>query len=154
MVQISWAPTLSHTNNVKRPNPKKNMVYGTLCRSWLWTQLMSTPTHLPWATLCQSRPRPYARVRLYPTVRDLGFGLCTKIFSFKISRVQYTGFYYNQYNIFSWIFSPVLCFQKLTSNTQFLKQWKNVLEHFYILTCIWGLMLMLGCMCATVQGRK
>ncbi len=28
----------------------------------------ATPTHLPWATLCQSR--------LYPPVRDLGFGLC------------------------------------------------------------------------------
>ncbi len=27
----------------------------------------STPTHLPWAILCQSR--------LYPTVKDLGFGL-------------------------------------------------------------------------------
>ncbi len=28
----------------------------------------STPTHLPWAILCQSQ--------LYPPVRDFGFGLC------------------------------------------------------------------------------
>jgi hypothetical protein len=26
----------------------------------------STPTHLPWATLCQSRPQPYARVDYIP----------------------------------------------------------------------------------------
>ncbi len=41
---------------------KENMVYdGTLCRSWLKPFLMSTPTYLPWATLCQSRPLHYAR---------------------------------------------------------------------------------------------
>ncbi len=42
-----------------RPNPKKKMVYGTLCRSWHYPHLMSppesTPTHLPRVTLCQSR---------------------------------------------------------------------------------------------------
>ncbi len=26
----------------------------------------SIPTHLPWATLCQSRPLPYARVNFIP----------------------------------------------------------------------------------------
>jgi hypothetical protein len=48
--------------------PKENMVNGTLCRSWLLVlpHLTSTPTHLPWATLCQSRPQPYARVDLNP----------------------------------------------------------------------------------------
>ncbi len=55
----------------QRPNPKKNMVYGTRCRSWLQPHLMFTPestqTHLPWATLYQSW--------LYPPVRDFGFGL-------------------------------------------------------------------------------
>ncbi len=40
----------------QRPNPKKNMVYVTIYRSRLKSHLMSTPestpTHLPWATLC------------------------------------------------------------------------------------------------------
>ncbi len=39
---------------------KNNLVYGTLRRSGLKLLLMSTPestpTHLPWATLCRSRP--------------------------------------------------------------------------------------------------
>jgi hypothetical protein len=26
----------------------------------------STPTHLPWVTLCQNRPYPYARVEFIP----------------------------------------------------------------------------------------
>ncbi len=39
----------------------------------------STPTHLPWdwATLCQSRPLNLCQSRLYPPVRDFGFGLCS-----------------------------------------------------------------------------
>ncbi len=65
----------------QRPNPKKSkksMVYGTLYRSWQQPHLMSTPTHyimgnpMPESTLtlCQSR--------LYPAVRDFGFGLRVK----------------------------------------------------------------------------
>jgi hypothetical protein len=51
------------TKNIhQRPNLKKNMVYGTLCRSWLRPHHISTPestpAHLPWATLCQSRLYP------------------------------------------------------------------------------------------------
>jgi hypothetical protein len=34
-----------------------------------------TPTHLPWATLCQSQPLTLFRSRLYPPAGDLGFGL-------------------------------------------------------------------------------
>jgi hypothetical protein len=36
----------------QRPNPKESIVYGTLCRNWLYhfmTTLDSTPTYLPWA---------------------------------------------------------------------------------------------------------
>ncbi len=35
----------------------------------------STPTHVPRATRCQSRPSPYARVDFISPVRDIGFGL-------------------------------------------------------------------------------
>jgi hypothetical protein len=57
---------------VQRPNPKKNMVYGTQCRNWLWYDptvcpLQSRLQHIYHeATLCQSRPYPYARVDLIP----------------------------------------------------------------------------------------
>ncbi len=50
---------------ILRPNPKKNMVYGTLCQSsrvdynLTLCPLYSTPTHLLWATLCRNRPYPY-----------------------------------------------------------------------------------------------
>jgi hypothetical protein len=40
----------------------------------------STPTHLPWATLCQSR--------LYPPVRDFGFGLRTQTYVCTYSKAQ------------------------------------------------------------------
>jgi hypothetical protein len=47
-----WIPQL-------RPNPMKNMVFGSLAGVDYNLTLMSTPestpTHLPWATLCQSR---------------------------------------------------------------------------------------------------
>jgi hypothetical protein len=57
---------------ILRPNPKKNMVYGTLMPELTVTSphLMSTPepspTHLQWATLCQSRPNPVPRVDFIP----------------------------------------------------------------------------------------
>jgi hypothetical protein len=42
------------------PDFTRAMVYWTLCRILLEPHLMSTPgstpTHLPWATLCQSQP--------------------------------------------------------------------------------------------------
>jgi hypothetical protein len=52
-----------HKISVQRPNPKKNMVYGTLCQSW---HLMLTP---------ESRfqhiyhGQPYARVDFIPQSR-------------------------------------------------------------------------------------
>ncbi len=58
-----------------RPNPKKNMLYGTLCRSWLLSRLQSRLQHI-------YQGQPYARVDLnplpgstFPQVRDLGFDL-------------------------------------------------------------------------------
>ncbi len=49
--------------------------------------LMSTPTHLSWATLCQSL--------LYPLVRDFGFGICHN--TTHIQKSDVAG--YNFYNI-------------------------------------------------------
>ncbi len=70
--------SLEHASEL-RPNPKKNMMYGTLCRSWppLMFTPESTTTHLPWAL---GNPMPEStltlcRSRLYPPGQGLWFGL-------------------------------------------------------------------------------
>ncbi len=58
----------------QRPNPKKNMVYGTLCRSWLqphpMSTLESTQPHLSWA-LGMGNGQPYARFDFIPQSETL-----------------------------------------------------------------------------------
>ncbi len=61
----------------QRPNPKKNKVYGTLCRSGLLTSPYVYYRIDPWAL---SYPMPESTLilcqnRLYLPVRDFGFGL-------------------------------------------------------------------------------
>jgi hypothetical protein len=75
--------------NVQRPNPKKNTVYGTLCRSWLQPHFMFTP-EVDSNTLAMGIGQPYAestltlcQSRLYPLVKDFGFGL-SKPFSTRV----------------------------------------------------------------------
>jgi hypothetical protein len=67
----------------QRTNPKKNMVYGILCRSWLYTRTspyvhsrvdsntftMGNPMPESTLTLCQSQ--------LYPPVREFGMDLAS-----------------------------------------------------------------------------
>ncbi len=55
------SPSLIPAANLQaEAESKENMVCGTLCRSWTYPNIISTPesttTYLPWATLCQSRP--------------------------------------------------------------------------------------------------
>ncbi len=57
---ITWAES-KEKHGVWDPMPE-------LTITSLYAAPESTPTHLPWETLCQSR--------LYPPVRDFGFGLC------------------------------------------------------------------------------
>ncbi len=85
---------IEYTEYIGRIQRNTCMVYGTLAGVDYITSPMSTPestpTYLPWATLCQSRPQPYARVdinpmpestltlcqsRLDPPVYDFGFSL-------------------------------------------------------------------------------
>ncbi len=68
-----------------RPNPKENMVYGTLCMiitSPCVDSRVDSNTCILWAsaTLYQSRPSlTLCQSQFYPPVRDLGFGLWTDI---------------------------------------------------------------------------
>jgi hypothetical protein len=75
---------LCHVQYAPRPNPIKNMVYpyaGVDYNLTLMSSPESTPTHLPRATLCQSR--------LYPQVKDFGFSLRSSPVPYLLSYLFY-----------------------------------------------------------------
>jgi hypothetical protein len=89
MQSLALTPALS-----LRPNPKKNMVYGnyagadynlTLFYSIVdfntFTMGLGNPLPESTLTLCQSR--------LYPPVRDFGFGLWSKVLYLCLLKLEY-----------------------------------------------------------------
>jgi hypothetical protein len=82
------APRVADTFN-RGQFQRKNKVYGTLClkltiNSPNMSTPESTPSHLPRATLCQSR--------LYPPVRDLAFVLCSNAITAAEEKTYYQDF--------------------------------------------------------------
>jgi hypothetical protein len=71
--------------SIQRVNPKKNMVCGTLCRSWLKPHLMSTPYSRLWHRMAHSKCDGFdSGVDLNPmpesalSHRGFGFGLWSR----------------------------------------------------------------------------
>ncbi len=77
-----WHELPSCASTFSQANPKKNMVYGTLCQLTITTPYVDF--RVDYNTFTMDIGQPYAtestlslhQSRLYPSVRDLGFDLC------------------------------------------------------------------------------